>query len=143
MLIGQYSSKLTNNDRIAVPKKFRDELGEELIIAKWYESCLVMVSKNGWERLQERLVGPQGFIVTTVRDIDRFILGSAFEVRLDNQGRCVIPEVLLAFANIKDDVVFLGLSDRVEIWARDTWLEIEKSAEKKAAEAIEKQAKNI
>ena len=141
MIIGQYKSKLTDKDRISVPKKFRRELGNELIVARWYESCLVVVGKEGWKQLLARLSGDTRMIISPVRDLDRFILGSAFEVNLDKQGRFILPEILLRYADIKTEVVFVGLQDRVEIWSERNWNELEERAEKKASIAIEKIAK--
>lgn len=142
MLIGQYTSKLTDKNRISVPKKIRDELGREMVIAKWYENCLVLVSKENWQRLISRLVGEAKIIVSPVRDIDRFIFGSAFEVELDSQGRFVLPESLTDYASVKTEVIFVGLGDRVEIWPAEVWKELEENAEKKASEAMVKIAKN-
>ena len=51
MLIGQYTSKLTDKNRISIPKKIRAELGDEMIVAKWYEGGLVLVSKENWQKL--------------------------------------------------------------------------------------------
>ncbi len=141
MLIGQYTSKLTDKDRISVPVKYREELGEELIIAKWYENSLVLVNKNNWEILIKRLIGAKGLIIEPVRDIDRFILGSAFELKLDKQGRLSLPEILIKFAQVKSEVVFVGLGDRVEIYSSENWREIEEGAQKKASEAVERIAK--
>ncbi len=141
MLIGQYFSKLTQKNRVAVPKKFREELGSEMIVARWYEGCCVLVSKQNWQNLIDRLIGRTHLVISPIRDIDRFILGSAFEVSLDSQGRFVLPEVLVDFAGLKEEVVFLGLGDRVEIWAKEKWIDLEKSAEEKASLAIEKIAK--
>lgn len=141
MLIGQYSSKLTDKGRISVPKKFRQELGEKLIVAKWYESCLVLVPKGGWKRLLRRLAGLTKLVISPVRDIDRFILGSAFEVKPDKQGRFIVPETLLGYAEIESEVVFVGLNDRVEIWSIDKWRQLEESSEAKASQAIEGIAK--
>jgi len=141
MLIGQYSSKLTDKNRIAVPKKIRDEVGDEMVIAKWYEGCLVLVSKEKWQNLINRLVGFGKIIISPVRDIDRFIMASAFEVSLDRQGRFVLPEELRKYANVLDEVVFIGLGDRVEIWAIEAWSKLEEISESKAAAAIEKIAK--
>jgi len=137
MLIGQYTSKLTDKDRLAVPKKLRGDLGEEMIIARWYENCLVLVSKAGWKELLNRLSGVTGPIVSPVRDIDRFILGMAFEISLDKQGRFIVPESLLAYASIKQEVVFVGLRDRVELWAAEEWKKIEEVVQEKAFQAIE------
>jgi MraZ protein len=141
MLIGQFTSKLTDKDRISVPKKFRAELGEEMIVARWYERCLVLVSKDGWRQLLNRLSGATGPIVSPVRDIDRFVLGMAFEINLDKQGRFIVPDVLMTYADIKNEVVFVGLGDRVELWAQEKWKELEKVAGEKAEKAIEKMAR--
>jgi len=138
MLIGQYQSKLTEGDRIAIPKKFREELGEEVIIARWYEGSLILVSKNYWNKLVTRLIGKSRMITSPVRDIERFIYSSAYELNLDAQGRFVLPEVLKTYANILIDVSFVGLGDRVEIWPYEKWLELEKKSEQKAYQAIEK-----
>ncbi|OGM05266.1 hypothetical protein A2715_05240 [Candidatus Woesebacteria bacterium RIFCSPHIGHO2_01_FULL_39_32] len=141
MLIGQYSSKLTEGSRISIPKKFREELGEGMIISKWYEGSLVLVSKLYWEGLVKRLTGETRIITSPVRDIDRFIYGSAFEVDLDSQGRFVLPESLRAYANIVSEISFIGLGDRIEIWGAEKWLELERGAEEKSSLAIEKIAK--
>lgn len=140
MLIGQYKSKLTDKDRLAVPKKFRQELGEELVIARWYENSLVLVSLTNWQLLKKRLVGETGLITGAIRDIDRFILGSAFEVKVDKQGRFVLADELKAYAQITAEVVFVGLEDRVEVWASETWQQLEAKAKDKATQAIEKLA---
>ena len=141
MLIGQYSSKLTEGSRISIPKIFREELGEEMVISKWYEGSLVLVPKPYWKDLVKRLTGETRIITSPVRDIDRYIYGSAFEVDLDNQGRFVLPEGLRAYANIISEVSFIGLGDRIEIWSNERWLELEEIAEEKSSLAIEKIAK--
>ena len=142
MLIGQHTSKLTDKNRISVPKKFREELGSEMIIAKWYEECLVLVSRENWQKLVRRLIGDARIIISPVRDIDRFIFGSAFEADLDNQGRFVLSESLINYARIETEVVFVGLGNRVEIGSAEAWKEVEEIAEKKASKAIETIAKN-
>ena len=141
MLIGQYASKLTDKNRISVPKKFRGEIGEDLIVARWYENCLVLVSRKYWEVFLKRLSGTEGSITSPVRKIDRFILGSAYEVELDKQGRFIVPEALLKYADIKSEVVFVGLRDRIEIWSSDKWKELESQVQQEATEAIESIAK--
>ena len=137
MIIGQYSSKLTDKNRVSVPKKFREELGEQLIIAKWYEYCLVVVSKDKWMDVLKRLTGMESFITEPVRDIDRFILGSAYEVQLDSQGRFIVPDLLLSHANIQSEATFVGLGDRIEIWSSEAWVTLEHDSQSKAAEALE------
>ena len=140
MLIGSYSGRLSPKRRTAVPKKFLEELGNTFIIAKWYEGCLVIVGKSLWEALLER-VSPKGTVVTgPVRDTDRFILGSAFELNPDGQGRIIIPAGLATYGNLSEKIIFLGLRDRVEVWDEEEWARREKEISSHAAELIEKLA---
>ena len=106
MLIGSYLGLLGEKRRTAVPKRFLDELGEKLVVAKWYDGCLVLVSEGFWEALLNRLTGGSRVASLGVRDIERFILGSAFEVTPDNQGRIIIPEILAGFAGLENELVF-------------------------------------
>lgn len=137
MLIGSYLSVLGEKRRTAIPKKFLIELGDELVLAKWYEDCLVLANKNFWNHLLDRLTGGLKVASLGVRDIERFILGSAFDIEVDEQGRIVIPEVLAKFANLGGELIFIGLGDRVEVWNRETWETKEKEIAKTTKEYIE------
>lgn len=121
MLIGSYLGSLSEKRRVAVPKKFLLELGDSPIIAKWYEDCLILVSSKFWDSLFERLTGGKKAIGYGIRDIERFILGSAFEVDPDDQGRIIVPEILAEYAGLGKELVFTGLRDRIEIWPKDVW----------------------
>ena len=134
MLIGHYTVKLTDKNRVALPARYREEIGESAIIAKWYEGCLVIVSKDKWDEIIVRLTGRAKILSEPVRDIDRFILGSAFEVRLDAQGRFVMPKVLGDYAKLKKDIVFVGLGNRIEVWDKEIWQKQEKYVQDNASE---------
>lgn len=121
MLIGSYVSTLGDKRRVAVPKRFLTELGEHPILAKWYEDCLLLVSDDFWQKLLGRLTGEAKVLKLGVRDIERFILGSAFTVDADAQGRIILPDLLVNYAKLKKDLVFVGLTDRVEIWDKEVW----------------------
>ncbi|SRR5260221_1194052 len=121
MLIGSYLGNLGDKRRAAIPKKFLSELGEKPILARWYEGCLILVTNEFWELLLGRLTGGTRVLGFGVRDIERFILGSAFETEPDSQGRIVIPEILSTYANLNKDLMFVGLGDRVEVWNKQTW----------------------
>lgn len=140
MLLGHYYVSLTEKNRTAIPKKFREELGNTGIIARWYEGCLVVVSEKNWTSFFNRLTGKSETFTEPVRDTDRFIFGSAFNISLDEQGRFVIPKVLVDYAGLKDQIVFVGLLDRIEIWDKNAWEEREKTVGEKANLLIEKLA---
>ncbi len=140
MLVGQYATKLTEKGRAAMPVHFRRQIGDAAIIAKWYEGCLVVVSQESWQELLQKLTGKSEIITAPVRDTDRFILGSAFEFTLDEQGRFVIPKLLRDYARLDEDIIFVGLGNRIEMWNKTEWEEREKYVQEHAGEMIEKLA---
>ncbi len=111
-----------------------------MVLARWYEGCLVLVGKEYWSALYKRLTGERNLIVSPVRDTERFILASAFEVFPDDQGRIVIPERLVEYSGLKEDIYFIGLGEKAEIWDKNTWEEKEKTVVKEAAGYIEQLA---
>lgn len=141
MLLGTYQVKVSSGRRVFIPSPLRQELGEKYILAKWYEECLVLVAEDSWNALYKRLVGDNKIIVSPIRETERFILGSAYNTLPDEQGRIVIPEILTIFAKLTDEISFIGLGDRVEIWDSKIWDEKQKSLSKEAAGIIEKLSK--
>ena len=122
MLIGEYRSKIGLKKRVSLPKKFRKELGENLILTRGYEDALVLVNKGMWEKIAKEVIDGS-FINKNIRDTSRFLVGSAKEIQTDSQGRFVIPEALYEHAELSDEVVFIGLVNWIEIWSKDKWIE--------------------
>lgn len=141
MFLGTYQAKLPQNRRVFIPSPFRQLLGENLILARWYEKCLVLVPFEAWKALYKRLVGNQKMIITPVRDTERFILGSAFGIAPDEQGRVIIPDALSLYANLGEEISFVGLGDRVEIWNKQIWDEKQALLLNEASGLIDKLAK--
>lgn len=129
MLIGQYDGKIDAKGRSALPKKFRQILGDKLIITFGYENSLIIVSEENWKALLEGTEG-RPFIEKITRQTQRFLLGGASNVELDSKGRFILPGYLREFAKIKNNVVFLGLSRYVELWDKDKWILYQKNLEK-------------
>jgi len=120
MIIGEYQQKLGDKNRIAFPKKFREELGNKLIMTKGYEGCLVIMSPAQWEEMvSDSVSGP--FVSGVVRDTSRFLLAGASEIELDSQGRFVVPNYLKEYSKLNLEGVFLGLGRWVELWGLEKW----------------------
>lgn len=120
MLIGQYRSKVSLKGRVAFPKKFREILGEKIILTRGYEGCLIAVSEKEWKTLVEA-TADKPFVFGPARDTARFLLGNAALVELDEQGRFIIPPHLREYSQLGNEVVFLGLNRYVEIWSKERW----------------------
>lgn len=137
MLIGNYHARVSPKGRTALPKKFRDDLGGDIIITQGYENSLVLVSAKSWSHF---LAGSSDlpFVVAPARETDRFLMGNAFEVKPDAQGRFVVPPPLRRYAQIGDAVVFVGVGNRVEIWDASHWEEYRTYLDEHSQEIAEK-----
>ena len=122
MLIGEYKSKIGAKKRVIIPKSFRNELGDELILTRGYEHSLIIVNKQQWNNIAKDIINAP-FTSKTVRDTTRFLVGSAVEINPDNQGRFVIPNSLFEYANLNKQCVFIGLINWIEIWDINEWEE--------------------
>ncbi len=122
VLIGQQVGKIGPKNRIAVPKKFRAELGKDLVVGTGFEECLILLSVEGFKRMVDEALG--GSITEKkVREETRFLLSEAEEVTLDKQGRFVMPQHLKKYAQIQNEVYFIGLMRWVEVWDKKSWEE--------------------
>lgn len=120
VLIGQQVGKIGPKNRIAVPAKFRLELGKNLVIGTGFEGCLILMSAQGFKNLvKEAIAGP--VTEKKIRNQARFLLSAAEEVVLDKQGRFVMPAHLKEYAQITKGVYFIGLMRWVEIWSKTGW----------------------
>lgn len=135
MFIGQYNTKLTAKGRAVIPSRFRNELGNSLIVCRWYEKSLSIFTLESWKKILDLAVG-ESLLTAPTRDTERFLLGGAYEIELDNQGRFVIPQALRVYAQIENDLVFVGLRDRVEIWSLEHWKKKEEEIIERAEELI-------
>jgi MraZ protein len=120
MLIGEYHTQIGDKNRIALPKKLREQLEGKVIITRGYEKCLILVDNRRWETVINE-IDKRPLLALNVRDTKRFLLGGATEIEYDSQGRFVIPESLKTFADIAEKIVFLGIGQWIEIWSEEKW----------------------
>jgi MraZ protein len=142
MFLGTYLVSITSGKRISIPSVFRENLGKDLVLAQWYEECLVLVSKGSLNTLLSRVTRGRGTITEPIRQTEHFILASSFEVEPDEQGRVVLPDRLMDYAKLKDQVYILGVGDRIEVWNKEIWDERAKQVALDAARYLEELAKS-
>jgi len=137
ILIGHYQTKTSVKGRVALPAKFKKSLGEKIIVTAGYEKSLMIVSPKDWQSVVGEITNRQ-LTLEPARATDRFLLGSAFEVELDSQGRFIIPKYLRTYSEIKEEVVFIGVGNRVELWSKSRWQNYEAYLEKNISQLGEK-----
>ncbi|AND85254.1 division/cell wall cluster transcriptional repressor MraZ [Clostridium tyrobutyricum] len=126
MFIGEYEHSLDSKNRIIIPSKFRESLGSNFILTKGLDKCLYVYTKEQWHILEKKM---EKLPLTnkSARAFVRFFFSGANELNTDKQGRALIPQSLLEYAIIKKDVVSIGVSNRIEIWSKENWIEYNNS----------------
>lgn len=137
MFIGEYEHSLDEKKRVSLPKSFRGALGKKVVMTRGLDNCLFVYARSEWEKVAARL-SELSFAQADTRGFNRFILSGAAEVEVDGAGRILIPDHQKEFAGLKKNVVFAGVSDRVEIWDALKWNSYKTKIEKQADALAEK-----
>jgi len=126
MFYGEYLHSIDRKGRLILPAKFREvakaNFIERFFVTRGLDKCLFMFSEEEW-RSQEAKFKAISFTKLESRTFNRIYFSVAGEVTPDRQGRILLPQYLKDFAEIKKDVVIVGVSNRIEIWAKDKWHE--------------------
>jgi len=140
MFIGEYQHSIDTKKRLAVPSKFRGELGSKIVVTRGLDKCLFIYPLKVWEELAKKLgslpVGEAG-----TRSFIRLMLAGATDVEIDKQGRILIPDYLKKYAGLKKNITIAGLYNRLEIWDEKKWNNYKSKTEKNADEIAEQLGK--
>ena len=120
MLIGEFEHSLDAKGRIIIPAKLRETIGEKFVVTKGLDGCLFAFSLSEWTNFEEKLKSLP-LSNKNSREFTRFFLSGASECEIDKQGRFLIPTNLRSIANLKKDIVIIGVGTRIEIWDKDKW----------------------
>lgn len=137
MFIGEYKHTIDAKKRLALPAKFRKELGQSVVVTKWLDSCLIVFPEKEWQVMSDKL-GKLPTSQAEARGFVRMLLGGAMMMDLDNLGRILIPEYLKQYAGLKKNVVICGLFNRLEIWDEEKWSGYKGKVEKEIGDLAEK-----
>lgn len=137
MFIGEHQHVVDAKGRLFIPARFRDGLGDRFVITKGLDRCLFVYPFPEWELLEAKLK-KLPFARADARAFVRLFFSGAAELEPDKQGRIVVPLVLREYAGLEKDVVVLGVSSRVEIWAAAEWQKYSARAGQSFEEIAEK-----
>lgn len=118
--MGEYSHNLDAKGRLIIPAKFREELGNKMIVTQGLDGCLSIYTPESWAKIYASLQA----LPNTKREARayvRILTSRASEVELDNQGRILIPSKLIQIAAIEKECIIVGAGEKVEIWAKKLW----------------------
>jgi len=127
MFIGEFAHSIDEKGRVAVPFRFRRDLGKGAIIAKSIEQSLTIYPKQEWQNMAEKLANLPMFD-PKAKALSRFIFSSAVEVEFDSQGRALIPHNLRDYAQLNKSTIVIGVYNKIEIWDNQKWVEEQKKS---------------
>ena len=134
MFTGEYEHNVDAKNRIFVPARFRDELGETFMVARDLRGArLKLFSLAGWQEYiapimeQERRISEKAL---------RYLHRNAMQVSPDSQGRILLSRELLDYAEIEKCAVVVGCSNYVEIWSKENY---DRELEGEDSEAISRE----
>ena len=120
MLIGEYHHNLDDKNRLVIPGKFREELGQQFVITRGIEKCLYIYSMKSWEKLTSKL-DTLSFTRKDVRVFNRSFFSGAAICEFDRNGRINITSPLVSYADLTKECVIIGVNDRLEVWDSDSF----------------------
>ena len=120
MLMGEYHHNIDEKNRLVMPSKFRNDLGNTFIITRGLDKCLFVYSMVEWNKVVEKMK-TLPFTQKNARYFTRFLLSGAIEAELDKSGRVSITSPLIEYADITKECVIIGANDRLEIWSKESW----------------------
>ena len=122
--IGQFAVRLDAKNRAFMPAGFRRLLQQEgcqiLVVRKdYFENCLVVYPAQQW---RDEIAGVRARLNRfdgNQQMVYRKLVSEAQEVQLDSNGRLLLPKALLEKVGIKQDALFVGMEQTIEIWNPD------------------------
>lgn len=146
MFYGEYAHSIDNKGRLILPSKLREtaknNFVEKFYITRGLDKCLFMFSEEEWKAAEQKFKS-MSFTKQDSRKFNRLYFSGAVEIIPDKQGRILLPTYLKDYAQIKKDVVIIGVSSRIEVWAKDQWQEFYKSNLESFEDTAEKLIENL
>ncbi len=126
-MIGNYQYSLDSKGRLAIPSKFRKELGTKIVLSLGFDQTLEIRREIDFKNWTNFLLEKSSMNKNS-RLVSRTVIGNSFEVSLDGQGRILLPKLLLEQVGINKKVQIVGVGNKLELHSQDKWEKVMKLA---------------
>ena len=120
MFLGEFEHSIDDKGRVAIPARFREELGEGMVLTRGFDLCLQAFPRHVWQQLAQK-VSSLSLGNLEARNLRRMLFSNAAEVEVDRQGRILVPQNLREYAGISEQVVITGIDTYFELWSSERW----------------------
>jgi MraZ protein len=136
VFLGEYEHSLDDKGRLAIPARFRPELGQGLVLTRGLDRCLFAWPLGEWSAIADKLAR-LSLMQADARRLQRLLFAGAVDMQLDRLGRVLVPAFLRSYAGLDSAVAVVGVLNRIEIWDREAWASERTAAESQSAELAE------
>ena len=115
-MIGKYSARLDEKNRLIVPAKLRQELGDVFYVTfgvNCGHSCLTAYTAAEWKTLRDNY---NALSISQRAGATSLIFMNATECTPDKQFRFSLTPFLMEYAGISREVMIVGRAGQAEIW---------------------------
>ena len=116
MLFGEYDHQVDAKNRIRIPSRFKNSIGQDYVFMKGANKCISIYPLSVFEERYGKFASVSVFDAEGQRALAE-VFSYCFPSCEDGQGRVVIPEKLRAYANIDKDVVSIGMGDHIDMYS--------------------------
>ena len=129
MFMGTYNHSVDGKGRFVMPTGFRDLLDGKCVVTKGIDgNSLYIFDIDNWrefvERMRELPNSQKKF-----RIFREHFIGSAEQIEIDKQGRCLISLDLRDYAEIKTEIKLVGDDNKIILWSAESIKAIKKEEE--------------
>ena len=117
-----YSHQLDAKNRMRIPAKLREELGENYAITVGTGGCLYVYTEKQAAEVKAKLKNVNAYREKQLKAA-RFILYNFWDAEEDKQGRLLLPENLRKYARIEKNIIVFKGPNCIEIWSEEVWNE--------------------
>lgn len=121
LFLSKFIHKVDKKGRVSLPSSFRQVLSKKedgtdfALVRSFQKPALEGLTMDRVERLTEVIDGI-GVYSQQQQDLAAVLLADSKLMSLDTDGRIILTDELMAYANIRDKAIFVGKGHTFEIW---------------------------
>lgn len=123
-MFGNYTRSLDDKNRVMIPSKLRDPLGDILYITLGTDNVLEIRDDKHFSVWRDKLLSANT-LNKNARVYARLLLGNTIEVKPDKQGRVALTEDFITKTGITKEITFVGVGNKIEIWPAEAFVEFQ------------------
>ena len=124
--VGEYPRQLDDRGRFILPAKIREKLtGTVYVTRSPIDVSLNLYTEDEWAAIAAKVRALPTATDRNAAALQRKLFGKAMSCELDKQGRIPLTSELIEYAQMKKDIVLVGVNSKLEIWDSEKWKNID------------------